>query len=753
MANKLIKRRFNKLLSGRNNYFEDGSMMRTIPLEEIDTNKILMGDIGNLAAPYELANSANSGKTAGAGNKGKSFSFKDYFKGALKGAVGSAVGSIGGGLIGGGLQSGTGSVLSGLSSVASAIPGPAGVITSAALGVAGGLVNRMFGSKLNQENIAKVQANIDSLNSFQSNASNYDSLAENWANASRGMTFKDSFIGKDGWFSNKAKNKANELRGKISDAEDWVQNSLSNNAEAIMDTNMMNQLANYTAFGGQLMTHGSTFDTGLTHINNGGSHESNPNEGVQMGVDPEGIPNLVEEGETIFNDYVFSNRLKVPKAVRKKYKLRGTKPLTFADAAIQMSKESEERPNDPISQLGLEDSMMKLMMAQEQVRASKEEGKKYARGGKLGRLYEGTGPYTNRLLIGNGLKPSIEPLVLNSQFSYPDDTFTKPFTIKAGDYNIPTPLRTRKGIGEEYWDKFNKDFNTRVDNIFLRPPLENTKPKKTSLFSPEQTWMRYVPAFASGAFSLTDALGWTNKPDYGEANAMLEASRGAGLYTPVRFNPIGDYMAYRPFDRDYYTNKLSAESGATRRALANTSGGNRASLSAGLLAAGYGALDKQGDLFRQAEEFNAKQYSDYKTFNRATKMANSDGMLKADTANQQALLNARSSYLKGALAAYDARQKERQLTTAAKSANLSNFINSVGDIGRENFSRNMIVSDPSKYYSIDSNGEIRYKNAFYDLDNATQDYITGHATREVNNKGKKNHAANGGYLTIKKKRK
>nr|DAI45498.1 MAG TPA: hypothetical protein [Bacteriophage sp.] len=30
-----------------------------------------------------------------------------------------------------------------------------------------------------------------------------------------------------------------------------------------------------------------------------------------------------------------------------------------------MSKESEERPNDPISQAGLKDSMMKLMMAQE----------------------------------------------------------------------------------------------------------------------------------------------------------------------------------------------------------------------------------------------------------------------------------------------------------------------------------------------------------------------------------------------------
>lgn len=37
-----------------------------------------------------------------------------------------------------------------------------------------------------------------------------------------------------------------------------------------------------------------------------------------MGADSEGTPNLVEQGEVVFNDYVYSNRLQVPKAVRKK---------------------------------------------------------------------------------------------------------------------------------------------------------------------------------------------------------------------------------------------------------------------------------------------------------------------------------------------------------------------------------------------------------------------------------------------------
>ena len=43
----------------------------------------------------------------------------------------------------------------------------------------------------------------------------------------------------------------------------------------------------------------------------------------------------------------------MPDAVREKYKLKGNKELTFADAAKQMQKESEERPNDPISKRGL----------------------------------------------------------------------------------------------------------------------------------------------------------------------------------------------------------------------------------------------------------------------------------------------------------------------------------------------------------------------------------------------------------------
>lgn len=127
------------------------------------------------------------------------------------------------------------------------------------------------------------------------------------------------------------------------------------------------------AFGGDLMTNGATWDNGFTYVGNGGSHESNPNEGVQVGVDPQGIPNLVEEGEVIWNDYVFSKRLKVPKSFKDKYKFKDGGSISFADAAKKFAEENKERPNDPISKKGRDALLTALMDQQEEVRIKKQQ--------------------------------------------------------------------------------------------------------------------------------------------------------------------------------------------------------------------------------------------------------------------------------------------------------------------------------------------------------------------------------------------
>lgn len=873
--------KYNKLLTARRNYYAYAGPIVKSPIPPIDSS--LGGAQNPNSDPTPSYTKSYTKPTASGGGSFLGLDWSNPFKGAdgaaaknaVTSAVGAAVGGIGGGLLSGGMTSTAGNVLQGLSSVAAAIPGPWGAVASAGLGLVGGLTNRMFGSKLNNENIAKVEANINNLNSFQSNASDFDNLSQNWANADVGMTFNNSFIGKDGWFSNKAKNKAASLRNQVSAGNAWVQNSLNNNAENIDTTQMQNLLGNYAAFGGPLLfadggsihikpenrgkftetkrrtgktteelthsknpltrkraifsqnarkwhhafggelnTQGGDFTNGLLYIDNGGSHEANPYEGIQLGVDPEGVPNLVEEGETVFNDYVFSKRLKVPKAIRDKYKMRGTKDLTFADMSKKIAKESEERPNDPISIRGLEALMFDLANAQEELKAEKRQNS-YAYGGKVNKFagddpwtpsqinsygyikdgYYGLGDtpfwikdgnYTDQYKDFINTKYSIDDFRqhLKDQFNFYDNATGKDkesnrykaikyfvdanpdwyshrgsvdtwniddaLMSKAKQYALSKPgfmhpekvaktylskqntpavekkaavkkdryleygtgtaldyFEGRDKVGKSWFDLHpgysfvdkkgtvrepvdEKGVSTIYTDYFLKkaeaenPKEEEEDPKYKKL----PTGLRYTPAIGLGLAALTDAFGLTNKPDYGNAEAVLEASKGAGIYQPVKFNPIGNYLTYRPFDRDYYINKMNAEAGAARRSLLNTSGGNRATAMAGILAADNNYLNQIGSLSRQAEEYNLAQRQQVEDFNRATNTTNSQGFLQADMANQKALMDSRGLTLKGTMSAAEMRERARLASEQAKSANLSGFVTALGDIGRENMAWN-----------------------------------------------------------------
>ena len=80
-----------------------------------------------------------------------------FNSGALSGAIGAAGSMVGQG-ISGGLSSGAGNALQGLGSIASAIPGPWGAIAGAGLNVAGGLINKAFGSQINEQAVQEAKA-------------------------------------------------------------------------------------------------------------------------------------------------------------------------------------------------------------------------------------------------------------------------------------------------------------------------------------------------------------------------------------------------------------------------------------------------------------------------------------------------------------------------------------------------------------------------------------------------------------------
>lgn len=191
-----------------------------------------------------------------------------------------------------------------------------------------------------------------------------------------------------GWLggNKKARKKARKLNKAAKEANDRAVFALQDKANNIDTQNDFSMLANFSSLGGFLgdnsmvnikaeggklgSGYGGDFSNGMREINAGGTHEENPNMGIQLGVDQEGTPNLVEQGEILFKDYVFSDRIKLPKDLKKEHKFKGK---TFADAAKSAQRESKERPFDPISKRGLEDSMGRLMLAQEGIKEEQSQ--------------------------------------------------------------------------------------------------------------------------------------------------------------------------------------------------------------------------------------------------------------------------------------------------------------------------------------------------------------------------------------------
>ena len=424
---------------------------------------------------------------------------------------------------------------------------------------------------------------------------------------------------------------------------DWYN---SNDPEAVKfrkdyDLDMSGDYYKYVpkkkAFGGDLLTHGADFANGQIIVGNGGTHEENPIEGVPMGIDSKGVPNLVEQGEVIFNDYVFSNRMFADGSLLESFNLpKSYDGHSFAAIAEKLGDESKERPNDPISKRGLLSSMSRLQQAQETVRQQTQEGQEgvqYAHGGKMGRLFDGLGE---------------------------DDNF---LTISPDNWKYYGSLFEPYPEGTEGVDIKSND-------------ITDSSKKNSKLIN-----LRYAPVVGA-AIGIGQNL--FSKPDYSSANAVLEAANQVGNYTPIEYTPIGNYLQYKPFDRNYYINKLDAQAGATRRAIMNTTSPSR---NAALLAADYNAQGRLGDLARQAEEYNLAQRQAVETFNRATNQANAEMGLKAAMANQEAALKARSSRLSGVAQAMAMRDAVDARRGASMSANLTNLFDSLGNIGIDEYNR------------------------------------------------------------------
>lgn len=113
---------------------------------------------------------------------------------------------------------------------------------------------------------------------------------------------------------------------------------------------------------------------GYMRVDTGGSHEENPNGGVQVGVDPNGVPNMLEEGEPVYKDFVFSDNI----TAEKEFLDMNHIPVKYAGKlyskiADDFLSEAEEQPIDSISANGLNAMLGRLASAQEGQKQKAEE--------------------------------------------------------------------------------------------------------------------------------------------------------------------------------------------------------------------------------------------------------------------------------------------------------------------------------------------------------------------------------------------
>ena len=387
----------------------------------------------------------------------------------------------------------------------------------------------------------------------------------------------------------KARNKAAELNEAARKANYAKAQTMTTKAGALDQASDARAIAAYAAEGGKINPFpSSSFPSPVTEFNEGGSHEENPFDGIPQGIAPDGYPNLVEEGEVKYDNYIFSDRLMLSKKDKKKYKfLKGD---TFADAAKRIKKDLgiDERPNDPIALADLEDQLMLLSNLQEEKRAEKgligENKMQYAKGGHL---FKGTG---------------------------------------------------------SNW----------ISSI-----------------------MRSAPVIGNALSATHQAF---NLPDYEYAK---ELQTPEATIAPIDYTPITQRMTYKPFDTNYYGQKLGAQAGATRRAIKEQTASNPYASTAALLSADANAQNQLGDLYKKAEEFNLTQREKVDTFNRATDSVNAEMAMKAQQLNATLRNHQLDRQAKRDLYAAQMKAAEDAAWSESMSSSLTSLFDNADAIGKE----------------------------------------------------------------------
>lgn len=357
----------------------------------------------------------------------------------------------------------------------------------------------------------------------------------------------------------------------------------------------------------------------LTEFNNGGTHEASPYQGIPQGQAPDGQTNKVEQGETKWQDYIFSDRLLLDKNTVEQHNLpKSMTGKSFADASKKMSKLYKERPNDPISKNTQKDYMNQLMSANDATRQI-EESSMMASGG---RLYAGG----SKLKVGR---------------TYYDENSNELMSGRVGNEFFKPGMNQPLAVGKLETEKLT----SKANDIFANN-------KETPGFFGDSKNLRYAP-IAFNALAGTGLFGKTPTPE--QYNPTMIQQQG------TLSAPQVDQQTMRAGIDAAYQNQI--------RGMSDASGGSGAALRAGLTGVGADYMSGVGSGFLGANTANmaAKMQADQYNLGTAANIASQNAQMM----NQGAMYNT------------DALNKSKALNYDNRMSYLGKAAEGVGDIGYE----------------------------------------------------------------------
>ena len=485
-----------------------------------------------------------------------------------------------------------------------------------------------------------------------------------------------------------------DMNKDIKEANFNKMSMMNNNIESMSSLTNYNNRANMAAFGGQ-------FTDGVTKFNSGGTHEENPNGGIQVGVGSNGLPNTVEEGEVRDdkNNYIYSNRLIATIEDLESFSLsRKYANKSFADIAKLLSKELQDRPNDGPSRKSHEIMLERLRNAQELKKLEIQED----------------------IIVSMAKKYKVDPKEIESVLSESQGQQNQ--FAYGGDEDWPFRVLPKEGYGDPantttfISNPYNYAYNNPMD-IISKPPINNEEAFLTVEDIPNN--LTFTPGVIptkkeiipdKEGFNSIDAM--MNSPIMGNLLALGANMAKGKDYTfadkimsikPKTMAPalINDYMSYDPVNSVFNQNQINSVAAGTRSKLKDSAGGNAAIERASMLGADSNLFEALGKSMLMDNQTNLERKKLASEFNKNTNQINADSINRANASNLEASIQ-NDQLMYNALLL---KQKIKDEYEAAISQNLTSLFDNISNTGRNKFNNNMLAGIFG--YTLGKDGKIK----------------------------------------------